>query len=73
MAFAKKTTDAKSMIKKWGQDLKEVDKFVRLILDMHKSIANEVVVKHSTANDDLKKLVSQLKQIFSGSMINYPI
>ena len=49
MAFAKKTTDAKSMIKKWGQDLKEVDKFVRLILDMHKSIANEVVVKHSTA------------------------
>ena len=66
MAFlAKKTTDTKSMIMKWGQDLKEVDKFVRSILDLHKSIPNEVTVKHSTANEDLKTLISQMKQIFS--------
>ena len=66
MAFlAKKTTDTKSLMMKWGQDLKEVDKFVRSILDLHKSITNEVMVKHSTTNDDLKTLISQLKQIFS--------
>ena len=66
MAFlAKKTTDTKSLMMKWGQDLKEVDKFVRSILDLHKSITNEVMVKHSTPNDDLKTLISQLKQIFS--------
>ena len=66
MAFlAKKTTDTKSMIMKWGQDLKEVDKFVRLILDLHRSIPNEVTVKTSTANDDLKTLIRHLKKIFS--------
>ena len=65
MAFLAKKTDTKSMIMKWGQDLKEVDKFVRSILDLHKSIPNEVTVKHSTANDDLKTLISHMKQIFS--------
>ena len=53
------------MIMKWGQDLKEVDKFVRIILDLHKSIESVVSIKQTAVNDDLKTLVNQMKLLFS--------
>ena len=65
MAFVSKKSDTKSLMKKWGHDLKEVDKFVRQILDLHKSITKDVTLTKTAPNDDLKTLVSQLKQLFS--------
>ena len=65
IAFKSKSVDTKSMIMKWGQDLKEVDKFVRIILDLHKSIESVVSIKQTAVNDDLKTLVNQMKLLFS--------
>ena len=59
----KKQPDAKSMIKKWGQDQNEVEKFVRQILELHRMPAREVSDK--TASIDLRAIVDQMKQIIS--------
>ena len=67
MAFVNKKPDTKKMMRNWGQDLKEVDKFVRLLLDLHKDIETKEVTSKQTvsASEDLKLLISQLKQLFS--------
>ena len=62
-AFTGKKQNAKSMIMKWGQDLNEVDKFVRQILELHRVAAREASDK--TASIDLRGLVQQMKQILS--------
>ena len=59
----KRQTDTKAMIMKWGQDLNEVDKFVRLILELHRLAAREVSEKAPSI--DLLGLVDQMKQIIS--------
>ena len=60
----KKQTDTKSMIMKWGQDLQEVDKFVRQILELHRVTARDVSDK-TAISINLTGLVEQLKQIIS--------
>lgn len=59
----KKQSDAKSMIMKWGQDLNEVDKFVKQILELHRLAAREVSDK--AASIDLRGLVEQINKIIS--------
>ena len=59
----KRQTDAKAMIMKWGQDLNEVDKFVRQILELHRLAAREV--SERAPSIDLRGLVDQMKQIIS--------
>ena len=65
MAFTTKKTDTKSLMMKWGQDLNEVEKFVKQILDLHKSITKDICIKQPAPSEDLKALVKQLKQLFS--------
>ena len=60
----KKQPDTKSLIMKWGQDLQEVDKFVRQILELHRVTARDVSDKTSSSIN-LEGLVEQLKQIIS--------
>ena len=60
----KKQPDTKSMIMKWGQDLREVDKFVRQILELHRVTARDVSDK-TASSINLEGLVEQLKQIIS--------
>lgn len=60
----KKQPDTKSMIMKWGQDLREVDKFVRQILELHRVTARDVSDK-TASSINLEGLVEQLKLIIS--------
>ena len=60
----KKQPDTRSMIMKWGQDLQEVDKFVRQILELHRVTARDVSDK-TASSINLEGLVGQLKQIIS--------
>ena len=62
--MGKKQTDTKSMIMRWGQDLQEVDKFVRQILELHRVTARDVSDK-TASSINLEGLVGQLKQITS--------
>ena len=62
--MGKKQTDTKSMIMRWGQDLHEVDKFVRQILELHRVTARDVSDK-TASSINLEGLVEQLKQILS--------
>ena len=64
-AFISKKTDTKEMMMKWGKDLKEVDKFVRQILELYKIIDLKEVSNQLVLHEDLKSLVSQMKQLFS--------
>ena len=60
----KKQPDTKSMIMKWGQDLQEVDKFVRQILELHRVTARDSSDK-TASSINLSGLVEQLKLIIS--------
>ena len=64
-AFVSKKQDTKDMMMKWGKDLKEVDKFVRQILELHRAIDLKEVSNQLVQHEDLKSLVSQMKQLFS--------
>ena len=61
-AFSTKKADAKSMIMRWGQELSEVDKFLRQITDLYKTMGKDVKSKAS-GSIDLKDLINQLKQL----------
>ena len=61
-AFVAKKTDTKSLMKKWGQELTEVDKFLRQITDLYRTMSKSVKSK-SAGSIDLRELTSKLKQL----------
>ena len=61
-AFSTKKADTKSMIMKWGQELSEVDKFLRQITELYKTMSRDVKSKAS-GSIDLRDLINQLKKL----------
>ena len=61
-AFSTKKADTKSMILKWGQELSEVDKFLRQITELYKTMSRGVKSKAS-GSIDLRDLINQLKKL----------